>query len=165
MKIVLEKCGSYDKEEVYSAVKNAISGLGGISSFIKVGQKVLLKPNVLGNFKPEDAATTHPEIIRAVIKIVKEAGAHPFIGESPGFGSLARFSGLTGVRKVSEEEKTPLIELITPKEVHFASGKRFKNLTVAAEIFDYDFIINLPKFKTHGSVSYTHLTLPTIYSV
>ena len=149
-KIKVVKCDSYNIDEVYAAVKAAIDGIGGILAFIKPNQKILIKPNVLGDFKPDQAATTHPEIVRAVIRLVKEAGAFPSIGESPGFGSLDRFSRPTGIKKVSEEECVPLVEFITPKDVEFHDAKRFKSLTVASEIFDYDFIINLPKFKTHG---------------
>lgn len=148
--VILEKCASYEQTEVQSAVENAINKLGGIGKFIKPGQKVLLKPNVLGGYSPSEAVTTHPNVVREVIRLVKKAGANPFIGESPGFGSLERHSKVCGIKQASEEEGAPIVEFSTPKNVEFPQGKRFKNLTLAKEIFDFDVIINLPKFKTHG---------------
>jgi Pyruvate/2-oxoacid:ferredoxin oxidoreductase delta subunit len=92
---------------------------------------------------------THPEFIRAVIRVVKEAGGIPSIGESPGIGTLNRTAAHAGIKKMAEEENVPLIELVTPRDIAFPEGKAFKQFTVAAEIFDFDLIINLPKFKTH----------------
>lgn len=153
--VILEKCGSYKPQEVLASVRSVVDKLGGISSVIKPGQKILLKPNVLAGFRIEEAATTHPEIVRAVAKLVKEAGAYPFIGDSPGVGSLSRFVGVTGLKKISEEENVPLVELSTPKDIAFHEGKTFKNFVIASEVFDYDAIINLPKFKTHGLTGIT----------
>lgn len=149
MTAILTSCKTYDQEVVYFAIKKAVDELGGISNFVKLRQKVLLKPNVLAEFKPENAATTHPEIIRAVIRLVREAGGNPSIGESPGFGSLEKFSKPTGIKQISIEENVPLVEFVTPREVPFPEGKCFMNFTLADEIFQFDVIINLPKFKTH----------------
>jgi len=131
------------------SIKEALKEIGGIGTFVKSGDRVLLKPNVLGSFKPENAATTHPEFIRAVIKIIKECGALPFVGESPGFGSLERFLEITGIKKILDEENVPFVEFKTPKDIHFKEGKLFKNFKIAEEIYGFDILINLPKFKTH----------------
>ncbi len=148
--VSIVKCNSYSFDEVYRSIVTAIDKIGGIGLFVKPGQKVLLKPNILAGHKPEAAVTTHPEIVRAVIRIVKEAGGIPFIGESPGYGSLERFSKPTGIKQVSIDENVPLIEFVTPKDVSNPNGQRFKNLTIAAEVFEYDVLINLPKFKSHA---------------
>lgn len=120
-----------------------------VTPHIKPGQKVLLKPNILGPFTAESAAVTHPEVIRAVIRLVRKAGGIPSVGESPGIGSLSRFARISGIQKMLDEEQAPLIDLKTPIEVENPKGRRFKKFTLARELYDFDILINLPKFKTH----------------
>lgn len=148
--VVLTSCSTYRQEEVYNSIKKALDQLGGIEKFVKPGQRVLLKPNILTSFKPEECATTNPEIIRAIIRVVKEAKAYPTVGESPGFGSLERCAKAAGIKQITSEENIPLIDLATPKEVHFSEGVRFKSFIIAQELDQFDLLINLPKFKTHG---------------
>ena len=68
-KISLIKCDDYNK--VNNAVKEAVNLLGGVSAFIKPSEKILIKPNLLAPKDPSKAVTTHPEIVRAIIKLVK----------------------------------------------------------------------------------------------
>ena len=64
----------YDKtQHVFDSVSRSIELLGGMNRFVQPGMKVLLKCN-LPSAKPEEAATTHPEIAAAVAGLVKEAG-------------------------------------------------------------------------------------------
>ncbi|MBI5700349.1 DUF362 domain-containing protein [Candidatus Saganbacteria bacterium] len=146
---IFRKCGTYDQVEVFNSITSALEPLGGIGRFVKPGQKVLLKPNILAGYSPDKAVTTNPEVIRAIIRLVRLAGAHAFVGESPGFGTAEKMSKITGIKKVLDEEKVDLIEFKTPKEVNFPDGKKFKRITVAAEVYGYDVLINIPKFKTH----------------
>src|SRR5690554_2844250 len=82
--VSIVKCDNYDPQQVYESVSKSIELLGGIGSFIKPGMRVLLKCNLLMRKKPEEAATTHPEVAAAVARLVKEAGGIPVIGDSPG---------------------------------------------------------------------------------
>jgi uncharacterized protein (DUF362 family) len=45
--------------------------------------------------EPSKAVTTHPEIVRVVIKLVKEAGAVPIVGDSPG-GAIKKYKKCLG---------------------------------------------------------------------
>ncbi|MDR1103794.1 MAG: DUF362 domain-containing protein, partial [Endomicrobium sp.] len=81
-KIGLVKCDDYSKAN--NAVREAVALLGGISAFIKPSERILIKPNLLSPKDPLKAVTTHPEIVRVIIKLVKEAGAIPIVGDSPG---------------------------------------------------------------------------------
>lgn len=56
-------------------IRAAIGALGGMERFIKHGDIVMLKPNVAFDRPASLAATTHPEALRAVAKMVLEAGA------------------------------------------------------------------------------------------
>ena len=72
-KISVSKCSSYHEEDVQRAVNKCLEDLGGLSSFIKDQAK-----------KPEEAVTTHPAVMEAIITAVKKTGAVPLVGDSPG---------------------------------------------------------------------------------
>ena len=65
------KCRTYERDEVREKVREAIALAGGLPEKIKNGSKVLLKPNLLTAKEPENAVTTHPEFLRAVIRELK----------------------------------------------------------------------------------------------
>ena len=143
------KCPSYDEEEVLQALRKSIDLIGGIENFVRKGNRVLLKPNLLYGKAPERAVTTHPSIIKGMIQMVREAGGIPFIGDSPSIGSSTRAAEKAGIKKVADEMECPLVEfdrpIHPPKE-----GKFFKQLEIDRTVFESDVIINLPKWKTHG---------------
>ena len=96
------KCTSYKTDEVYSAVKEACS----VCSFPDVqGKKVLVKPNILTDAKAEDCITTNPEVVRAVIRILKEKGAAAvYCGDSPGIQNQGFCGKNCGIYNICQEE-------------------------------------------------------------
>ena len=103
-KVSIIKCQDYTQTQVETAVSALLDHLGGIAKFVKPTQKVLIKPNLLTGSPPEKAAATHPEIVRAVIKLVKKAGGIPLVGDSPGFETPRHAAEGSGILKVVEEE-------------------------------------------------------------
>ena len=81
--VSLEKCSSYSQEEVDKSVGKLINNLGGIQKFVKKGQKVLLKPNIVKGALPEESMTTHPAVIESIVKILKENKCEVLVGDSP----------------------------------------------------------------------------------
>lgn len=75
--VSISKCSSYKLEEVQKAVMECVDAIGGVSSFINQGNRVLIKPNMLQGKSPEEAITTHPAVLEAVVNIVKDSGAIP----------------------------------------------------------------------------------------
>ncbi len=150
------KCQNYDEARVLSALRQGIDLIGGIQTFVKKGNRVLLKPNLLFGKNPEKAVTTHPSIVRGMIQIVREAGGVPSIGDSPSVGSLTWTAEKAGIKAVADEVKCPLVEFNRPVLPPKGGGNTFKQLEVDQAVLEADVIINLPKFKTH---SLTLLTL------
>src|SRR4030042_1343195 len=112
--VSIVKCSSYDEEEVSKSIRNSIDLIGGIKTFVKKGDHVLLKPNLLYGKTPEKAVTTHPAIVKGVIEIVREAGGVPFIGDSPSIGSLMKAAEKDGIKAVADEMNCPLVEFNRP---------------------------------------------------
>ena len=154
-KVSIKRCGSYDPGEVYSAVKGAVDLLGGIGRFVKPGERILIKPNLLAGKPPEKAVTTHPAMVKAMIRLVRDAGARPFVGDSPGMGSVFKIAERCAVMNACREEGAPLVDLSNPVIVENPAGHTFRRLEVSRDALNYDGIINVPKLKTHAQMFLT----------
>ncbi len=72
-KVSIVRAEDYTQAE--KAVRQAVDLLGGIGKICKRGDKVMIKPNMIYATKPEEAETTHPAIVTAMVKLCKEAGS------------------------------------------------------------------------------------------
>ncbi len=152
--VSLVRCADYEREGILTAIRRAVDLLGGMNAFVKSGDLVLIKPNLLKAKSPESAVTTHPEVVRAVIGLVRECGGRPIVGDSPGMGDLKKVAEKAGILDVLIEEGAELAEFDDVVQVKNNSG-RFQRFEVARAAFDADVIINLPKLKTHGMTTLT----------
>jgi uncharacterized protein (DUF362 family)/Pyruvate/2-oxoacid:ferredoxin oxidoreductase delta subunit len=153
--VSIVKCQSYDEEEVLKGLRKAIGLLGGVETFVQQGNRVLLKPNLLYGKAPERAVTTHPSIVKGMVKIVREGGGVPLIGDSPSVGGLVRTAEKAGIKRVADEMNCPLVEFDRPVLCTEGVGRHFKQLEIDQAILEVDGIINLPKWKTHGQTLLT----------
>jgi uncharacterized protein (DUF362 family)/NAD-dependent dihydropyrimidine dehydrogenase PreA subunit len=149
------ECREYIDEQVHSTVRAAIDLLGGIKSFVRPGERILIKPNLLAGKPAEAAVTTHPSVVGAVIRLVKEAGGTPVVGDSPGIGSALKIAEKCGIAEACDREGAELIELKTLVKVENPAGHTFKRLEVAEEALKADGIINVAKLKTHAQMFLT----------
>ena len=153
IRVAIEKVESYDSEAVKTGLASLLAHLGGIGAFVKPGERVLIKPNMLSAKPPEAAVTTHPALLRAVIELVQAAGGVALVGDSPGIGSLRSVAKRSGMLEVIEATGAELAEFSETREV--ASTGQFKRFEVAAQYLDADKVINLPKLKTHEMMTLT----------
>lgn len=146
--VALAKCSGYDFAEVESAVKRVMSELGGLPRFVSPGQTVLIKPNLLSDRTPDCAVTTHPQVVRALIRLIKQVGARPVMADSSAEAvKVGSVWEKTGYAKLSGEESVPLINLEHAGSKGFdVGGMRF---SVAKPVLEADVVINVPKLKTH----------------
>jgi len=151
--VVLEKTSEYSRVELRNALIRLLAPLGGMAAFVQPGERVLLKPNLLSAKAPDAAVTTNPEVVRAVIEMVREAGGIPFVGDSPGIGKLQRVAEKCGIFQVLAETGTELVEFT--ESVQVAGPGFFKRFELAKPYLEADRVINLPKLKTHGMMTMT----------
>lgn len=128
--------------------------IGGMGRFVRPGQSVLIKPNLLSDHEPKDAVTTHPAVITAVIRAVRAAGGRPCVADSPASAvDLERVWRATGVGALCETEGVPLINL------EKAGSDRVERdgfvFTIARPVSEADVVISLPKLKTHVLTHFT----------
>jgi uncharacterized protein (DUF362 family)/Pyruvate/2-oxoacid:ferredoxin oxidoreductase delta subunit len=148
------KCDAYDKDLVYQKVKEAVDLLGGMGSFVSPGQKVLLKPNLLSGRPPEKCVTTHPQVVKAVALLVREAGATALIGDSPQIESAKKAAAKSGLLEVANDLGIEIVEF-EPVRTHHPGGKLIKNFVIGKILNEVDAVINIPKLKTHALTTLT----------
>ena len=76
-------CKSYDDTEVSAALQTAVDAAGGLD-WVTPGMRVALKLNLVSAMKPEQAATVHPAVVCALVRMLTARGAHVILGDSPG---------------------------------------------------------------------------------
>ena len=166
-RVSIVKCADYNSGKIIDAVSRAVNLLGGIEIFVKRDEIVLIKPNLLSARSPEEAVTTHPEIVRAAIRLVKKAGARVLVGDSPGTFFTTRDIDFvyekTGIKRITEEEE---VELVRFDKSRIINGMPFAEVALNASS-----IISLPKLKTHtltvmtGGIKNTFGVIPGLFKV
>ncbi|OGN99094.1 MAG: hypothetical protein A2Y89_00415 [Chloroflexi bacterium RBG_13_51_18] len=149
-KVALVPCDTYDDIKVYDAVKQGIDLIGGLSQFVKAGEKIILKPNLLIGSAPEKCVCTHPAVFKAVGKILLEAGAQVSAGDSPGFGSTVLNMRLAGLKQAADELGIPVADFSKGTAVSHKEGLLVKRFVIADCVLAADGLVSLPKLKTHG---------------
>lgn len=148
--VSLAKCTNYNDKEVEAALRKAISAVTDLN-YITEGTRVVIKPNLVSFLSPDRAATTHPVVLNALIRILNEKGAKITVGDSPGglFNSVYvnRVYKATGMNNI---EGAVLNRNFSQSVHHSDSALRAREFTYTSYLDDADVIINLCKLKTHG---------------
>ncbi|MFH1441342.1 MAG: DUF362 domain-containing protein [Candidatus Omnitrophota bacterium] len=145
-KVAIIKCISYESPLVQQKVREAVGLIGGMAAFIKPQSRVLVKPNLLMAKGPEFGIDTHPEVVRAVIKLLKEIECKIFVGDGPSvWGTQAEnvddVYERSGIRGICEQEGVDLVK--------FEHRRWRGKFPLTTWLDNVDFLVNVPKFKTH----------------
>jgi uncharacterized protein (DUF362 family) len=154
-KVAVVRCNSYEISEVRQAVARGMALIGGMGSFVKNGEKIVLKVNLLAGDFPEKCVTTHPSVFKTVAELLVKEGANVSYGDSPAFGTPFAAAKKAGLTDVAEEMNIELADFKEGKEVFFEAGKQNKKFVVANGVLESDGLISLPKMKTHGLMKFT----------
>ena len=152
-RVSLVDCSDYDPGRVYDAVRQSLEPLGGMEGFVRPGQRVLLQVNLISPRPPQDAVCTHPSIVRAVCRLVREAGGMPSVGGSSG-GSAYRRTRTTlrvsGITEAAQEEGAKVLDYdeVGGQDVP-CKGAVLSSVHIAKPVLETDVLITLPKMKTH----------------
>ena len=157
--VYLEHCDSYDREIILEKVRNIFDNCGGIEKYASPGKNVVIKPNLIGKKRPEEAATAHPSIVWAVAKLCKEQGANVVIAESGGGfydkNHQREIYKTTGMEEAANDSGAELNYDLTETEVKNPDAKYLKSLEILTPLAKADVIIGISKLKTHGMMVYT----------
>ncbi|MGB7248886.1 MAG: DUF362 domain-containing protein [Phormidesmis sp.] len=151
--VSLLSADTYEIESLQQQLVSLLAPLGGMAHFVKPGDRVLLKPNLLTGSRPTRECTTRPEIIYCVAKMVQAVGGNPFLGDSPAFGSARGVAEANGLLAWADRAELPIVELHGQRYPIDSEG--FDNFLLSKEAMDADVVINLPKVKSHVQLTVT----------
>ena len=157
-RVYLAACPDYGQAE--AKLREAVAALGGMERFVRPGERILLKANLLRAAPPESAICTHPAVAAAAAKLVAEAGGTAVITDSPG-GALhkeAVLRGLyekTGMAQAAAASGAELCYDASTRTVSLPAGRVLKQAEVIAPVAEADGVFDLPKLKTHVLMSMT----------
>lgn len=138
-------------------IEKGFAALGGIGALVRKGSTVLLKPNFSVPRKPEEAATTNPQLVAAVVKQCLAAGAkevkvidYPF--QSPpvcltNSGIKAAVEAVGG-KAYGTNAQSFYTQVDT-------GGKTLKTILFSKDVLNADVFINLPILKHHNMTKVT----------
>ena len=138
--------------------QKAIAAFGGMGKYVKSGQKVVIKPNIGWNRKPEIAANTNPILIKEMVKQCLEAGAKEVIvfdHTCEGWRESYQASGIEDAVKEAGGVMLPGNDESYYKDVDLPKGKAMKKAKIHTAILDCDVWFNVPVLKTHGGAKLT----------
>ncbi|MBN1232457.1 MAG: DUF362 domain-containing protein [Candidatus Coatesbacteria bacterium] len=118
-------------------------------------KKVLLKPNLLSAQTPDRAVTTHPVIIEAILNLISLDKNRVILADSPGSieKGIERVWMKTGMTSLKEKYNIDLVCLEKYDKIEMEG--RIGKYPLTKLIKDVDYIVNLPKLKTHSLTTMT----------
>ncbi|OGQ12253.1 MAG: hypothetical protein A2026_16110 [Deltaproteobacteria bacterium RBG_19FT_COMBO_46_12] len=141
--------------EPAAATKKVLETLGGISRFVKKGQRVILKPNMSFSRTPDFSATTHPAVVATVAQACVEAGASQVLVLDHTLQRAELCLERTGIREACKNIAGVHVLAIQERkffrEVKIPQGIVLERVEVMKEILDSQVLINLPVAKSHSA--------------
>lgn len=133
--------------------RKAITELGGMSNFVKKGQKVCVKPNIGWDKAPELASNTNPELVGEIVRQCLQAGASEvvvFDHTCDDWRKCYSNSGIEAAAKKAGAKVLPADIESYYKEVVLPNAVKLKKTKIHQAILDADVWINVPVLKNHG---------------
>jgi uncharacterized protein (DUF362 family) len=175
--VAIGQVKTYDRAAIESQMQKLIEQLGGLGDVVKPGDSVAIKTNLTGGtgsgrlpgLRPEESFVTHPEVVRALAKEVKAAGAKEvFIVEAVyewasytewGYEDLARDLGVT---LIDLNQAKPFTDF---KETAVGPVNLIYNSFIFNPILsDIDVFMSVSKMKNHYLAGVTH-TMKNLYGL
>ncbi len=148
-----------DYEALVAAV---LKPLGGMAAFVKEGARVVVKPNIAWDRTPEQAANTHPEVVKAVVRQCLDAGAKRVMVFDRTCNEARRCYARSGIKAAVESIDDRRVRCVflndkTLVPVDIQDAKSIRNFQFYKEVLegDCDCYINVPIAKHHGASKLT----------
>ncbi len=149
--VAIKRVGGYVADEVRQALAEALAALGGLKAFVRPGQNVLVKPNLIA---ARPASQTHPVVVVELARLIREFGCDVAVADSPAWASIRWNARRSGLLELTAANDIPLFELAQPVRVE-TGNPDFRRLTISRQALKADAVINVPKLKTHQQLGLT----------
>jgi uncharacterized protein (DUF362 family) len=133
----------------------AVNTLGGMSRFVKAGNRVVIKPNMSFPNPPGWATTTHPDVVKELASMCLEAGAASIIVLDNPLRNAKLCLERSGIRRAMESIPKSRTEGIESerfyKEVAVPEGIELTSTMIMKQVLDADVLIAAPVAKSHSA--------------
>lgn len=156
MDVIIRACPTYDVAQIMPIAEYMLKS---IDHELTIGRTALLKVNLLSASKPEQGVTTHPAVVEAFARVLKQKKMHVVIADSPGGPFLAsrlqHVYRTSGMSEAAANSGARLNENMNVRAIHAPQARKLKRFEVLEAVLQADVVINLAKCKTHGMMTYT----------
>jgi uncharacterized protein (DUF362 family) len=158
-KVIPGRPGEYDEESlkvVYRMLKKAVDAVGGMKSFIKDGDKVLVRANACWSVQPDTGIASDPRVVEALMRLIRNetkpreliVADRSSIGADTaesfkvtGVGEAALRGGADRILPLESDQRTP-VQIPQPMVL-------FRPVYLSKTMLDADVLIYLSKTKVH----------------
>lgn len=137
-----------------AATRAAVAALGGMSRFVKKGQQVVVKPNMSFPTPPERASNTHPQVVRELVAMCREAGAARVLVLDNPLAPGERCMENSGIADACNAIGPGMVHTVTDpsrfKEQTIPNGKSLTKTDIMTDVLDADVLIAAPVAKSHS---------------
>jgi len=134
-----------------AALAASLAAIGGIGRFVRPGETVTIKPNIGWDRNPAQAANTNPELVAAMVRLCRDAGAARVIVTDVSCNDPRRCFLRSGIRTAAEDAGA---EVILPTDDDFIAvdlgGELLTEWPVLKYFLETDRLINMPIVKQHS---------------
>lgn len=142
-------------------VRAAMAKLGGMGAFVSRGDVVVVKPNIGWDRKPEQAANTHPEVVKSIVAMCLDAGAKQVRVMDRTCNDPRRCYRRSGIQDavLSLDNPDATIEYMDERKFVDVPLKdpqgSLKSWTFHRDLLEADKVINVPIAKHHNATRLT----------
>jgi uncharacterized protein (DUF362 family) len=138
-------------DEARRLTLEAMNGLGGMGRFISKGDVVWVKPNIGWNRRPEQAATTNPDVVATLVSLCWQAGAKRVIVSDNSCNSAVASFARSGIQQAAQKAGA---ECFVMDEHRFRktslNGKVMPAWELYGDVLGVNKFINVPIVKHHN---------------
>ncbi len=147
------RCEDYEDYRVQNALEHGLRLIGALDQ-VRC-RSLLVKPNCLSPKSPSLCVTTHPAVVRAVIKMLRQRCDEMIVGDQPGSAHGEKAFEVSGIRGVCEEEGVPLTTFEGRGYQPVAVSDVVPECYFARTYLDAEVVVSVSKLKTHVQTKYT----------
>ena len=142
-------------KDYYKLVARVLEPLGGIGKFVKTGENVVIKPNIAWDRNPDQAANTHPLVVKALVELCLDAGAQKVLVFDRTCNEERRCYVNSGIQEAMQTIQNNRLKFFHPDSRKFVPvdikrGKAIKRLEIYKDALEADTYINVPVAKHHS---------------
>ncbi|SHJ50382.1 Uncharacterized conserved protein, DUF362 family [Dethiosulfatibacter aminovorans DSM 17477] len=158
-KVSIVDCSCYEEELVYRSVKDAVEKIG---FELPSDKRVLIKPNIMSQNRPEQHTITHFQVVDAICRLLREKGNEIIIGESIAFyqkGLAMKAFETSGIGEVARKYRAKLVGFEDIELVRFTRDDSdivgLDEIFIPKILLDFDMVINACKLKSHSAMRFS----------